>query len=288
MEKPVEIVRHEMNLFPFPERRHYYGHNVPSESITFVKAGTVQRKNQATISSTDKSTFVDGIKAFNMAAASPQAGGNYRQLVSIHRHWWHLMHSADGELGTQRFLTWHRVYLSVLEFYIRLIPNFSNFFIPYWDWATDKSIPAWLENFTPHVDIPDTETIPPTPSSWDHIDVYRTPGQHGGYLPYPDQVNNALTIDQYRSFTMYLENLHNNVHAWVGGTMTDIMTSPADPLFWLHHANIDRIYTLWQKTHPDSPVHIPDLGPPGSLAQVMDPWSGTEPQWRHSTWAEYL
>src|SRR6476660_8975153 len=174
----------------------------------------VQRKNQAGLGDTDKNTFINGINAFNsLSTSGGEIGGTYGTLVAIHRHQ-HKFHSADGELGTQRFLTWHRVYLSVLEFYIRLIPNFSNFFIPYWDWATDKSIPAWLENFTPHVDIPDTETIPPTPSSWDHIDVYRTPGQHGGYLPYPDQVNNALTIDQYRSFTMYLENLHNDVHAW--------------------------------------------------------------------------
>ncbi len=286
MQEPVDMITHEMNLFPFPERRHYYGHNVPSESITFVKATTVQRKNQAKISSTDKSTFIDGIKAFNMAAANPAPGGNYRQLVSIHRHPSHRMHTADGEVGTQRFLTWHRVYLQVLEWYIRNgIPGFSNFFIPYWDWTTDKSIPDWLQNFTPHVDIPDTETVPPTPSSWDHIDVYRTPGLHGGYLPYPDQINNALTIDQYRGFTLYLENLHNNVHAWVGGTMIDIMTSPADPLFWLHHANIDRIYTLWQKTHPDSPDHIPNLSTPD---QWMDPWPSTEPYWRHSTWAEYV
>jgi tyrosinase len=286
MQEPVEMITHEMNLFPFPERRHYYGHNVPSESITFVKAATVQRKNQAKISSTDKSTFIDGIKAFNMAAANPAPGGNYRQLVSIHRHPWHRMHTADGEVGTQRFLTWHRVYLQVLEWYIRNgIPGFSNFFIPYWDWTTDKSIPDWLQNFTPHVNIPDTETVPPTPSSWDPIDVYRTPGLHGGYLPYPDQVNNALTIDQYRGFTLYLENLHNNVHAWVGGTMIDIMTSPADPLFWLHHANIDRIYTLWQKTHPDSPGHIPNLSP---WDQVMDPWTITEPGVRHWNWAEYV
>ena len=34
---------------------------------------------------------------------------------------------------------------------------------------------------------------------------------------------------------------------------------PADPLFWMHHANIDRIYTLWQNAHPDNPNTIPRL-----------------------------
>src|SRR5690606_29593427 len=27
---------------------------------------------------------------------------------------------------------------------------------------------------------------------------------------------------------------------------TDMFVSPGDPLFWLHHANIDRIWALWQ------------------------------------------
>jgi tyrosinase len=51
---------------------------------------------------------------------------------------------------------------------------------------------------------------------------------------------------------MTLEGLHADVHAWVGGTMRDLLTSPADPLFWLHHANIDRIYTSWRKQHADN------------------------------------
>ena len=31
------------------------------------------------------------------------------------------------------------------------------------------------------------------------------------------------------------------MHNWVGGIMSDIMYSPCDPLFWLHHAFIDRV-----------------------------------------------
>jgi hypothetical protein len=26
-------------------------------------------------------------------------------------------------------------------------------------------------------------------------------------------------------------------------------SSPADPLFWVHHANIDRLWANWQKRH---------------------------------------
>ena len=42
--------------------------------------------------------------------------------------------------------------------------------------------------------------------------------------------------------------VHADVHNAVGGDMaTD--RSPTDPLFWLHHANLDRIFSRWQAGH---------------------------------------
>jgi hypothetical protein len=38
---------------------------------------------------------------------------------------------------------------------------------------------------------------------------------------------------------------HGSLHDWVGATMAD-MISPNDPLFFVHHANVDRMYSLWQ------------------------------------------
>jgi tyrosinase len=54
--------------------------------------------------------------------------------------------------------------------------------------------------------------------------------------------------------------MHNAVHLWVGGvwprsakdpyagTMT-LNTSLNDPVFWLHHANIDRLWSQWEMVH---------------------------------------
>ena len=55
--------------------------------------------------------------------------------------------------------------------------------------------------------------------------------------------------------------MHNRVHLWVGGvwdfkrkhgplqgTMA-LNTSPNDPVFWLHHSNIDRIWSQWESIH---------------------------------------
>jgi len=43
--------------------------------------------------------------------------------------------------------------------------------------------------------------------------------------------------------------VHAGVHNAVGGDMATA-ASPSDPLFWLHHANIDRLWVRWQKKHP--------------------------------------
>jgi tyrosinase len=37
---------------------------------------------------------------------------------------------------------------------------------------------------------------------------------------------------------------HNTIHVAVGGDMSD-MISPRDPIFWLHHCNIDRLWAQW-------------------------------------------
>ena len=42
--------------------------------------------------------------------------------------------------------------------------------------------------------------------------------------------------------------LHGKVHMAVGGNMAG-PSSPSDPLFWLHHANIDRLWAAWQSKH---------------------------------------
>ncbi|KAK1465698.1 hypothetical protein CMEL01_11690 [Colletotrichum melonis] len=48
-----------------------------------------------------------------------------------------------------------------------------------------------------------------------------------------------------------IEDVHNAVHDYIGG---DYMGAPAwsafDPIFWLHHTNIDRLFAIWQACNP--------------------------------------
>ena len=54
---------------------------------------------------------------------------------------------------------------------------------------------------------------------------------------------------------------HNRVHVWTGGNMLPA-TSPNDPVFWLNHCNIDRLWAVWQTMHPASAPYLPVSGAP--------------------------
>jgi tyrosinase len=89
-------------------------------------------------------------------------------------------------------------------------------------------------------------------------------------LPNTASVAAALANATFNPFASSLEGVHNSGHVWVGATMQSIRTAPADPVCWMHHAEIDRLWAVWQAAHPAE--HPPLSG----AAAVMDPWSETE------------
>lgn len=115
----------------------------------------------------------------------------------------------------------------------------------------------------------------------------RTLGR-GGHLPTQAEVDVCAKVVPYDSpkwntasspsFRNQLEgwngdpNLHNNVHVWVGGSMLP-GTSPNDPVFFLHHCNVDRLWWQWQGRFPDD-GYVPTAGgPPGhNLNDRMTPF----------------
>ena len=77
-------------------------------------------------------------------------------------------------------------------------------------------------------------------------------------LPNEPAVLAALEMAAFSQFRPALEGgtdlpaghngMHNGVHGWVGGDM-GAMTSPNDPIFFMHHAQVDRIWSIWQRKH---------------------------------------
>jgi tyrosinase len=81
-------------------------------------------------------------------------------------------------------------------------------------------------------------------------------------------VYQLLTNARYKNYTVFsneghwnggysLETEHDDPHALLGGsngTMFPIELSGFEPGFWLHHAMVDRLYSLWAILNPDSYV----------------------------------
>ncbi|MFG2823462.1 tyrosinase family protein [Kitasatospora sp. NPDC048365] len=184
---------------------------------------------------------------FNKALKDAHADHSYQPFAAIHADMGHMMHSMMGPIGTRRFLPWHRLYtLRCEDLLRRKQPGLT---IPYWDFATDHHRPDWV---------------------WQPPGVQRgVPGAAGDHLPTQAVIDGLQHRRTYTGFTSHLEtDAHNNVHNWCNGTISDPMTATQDPIFWLLHANVDRVWDHWQLTHSGRP----------SLAgtdAVLDPWQPT-------------
>lgn len=237
--------------FPCPKRDYHPDKprcESPPPCETAQQAPGRLRKNQRNLTDTERA-------AFRAAFESVIASGFLTQLVEYH--------SGPYEMhGSDRFLPWHRVFLKVLEDELRLAnPSVT---IPYWQWSADDAIPAWIQDWLPQV---------PRPGGAGVWQVTRIAGTGPLGAPGAGDVQDILSANDFDAFTRRLEGrdpigsgAHNLVHGLVGGTMGAIATAPADPLFWMHHAEVDRVWAVWQVDHVG-------LNPPLSgSAAVMTPW----------------
>jgi tyrosinase len=68
--------------------------------------------------------------------------------------------------------------------------------------------------------------------------------------------------------------MHNRVHAWIGGSMGP-PTSPNDPVFFLHHCFVDKLWADRLTSHPNEAGYLPDSGAPQghNYDDPMRPWN---------------
>jgi tyrosinase len=167
--------------------------------------------------------------------------------------------------GTLLFLPWHRAYLYYFEQYLLdVMPAGVTVSLPWWDWSAQTGVPASYATS----DLPDGAANPLASAPVTGIPgvqftemnvpqverTSRTPGPtgpgHGSAgLPSVTDVTALLQLEDFDDFSGQLEDLHNRVHVWVGGTMSEIPVAAFDPLFWAHHTMIDRLWALWQQAH---------------------------------------
>jgi tyrosinase len=163
--------------------------------------------------------------------------------------------------GNYFFLPWHRAYLYYFEQLCRQASGDSSFQLPYWDWTRDPQLPTefWGDASNPLFD--GTRQIGPNDSA--------DPDFVG-----PEVIDEILQLEDFYAFASAkaLESCsppgpalqrkrcgygllegrpHNYIHGWISGNMGTFL-SPRDPIFWLHHCNIDRLWSAWNEQHANS------------------------------------
>ncbi|KAJ9625169.1 hypothetical protein H2203_005124 [Taxawa tesnikishii (nom. ined.)] len=78
-----------------------------------------------------------------------------------------------------------------------------------------------------------------------------TLGQIDGKLVTPESIEETLQLNTYEAFVAEMESkVHDAIPFGIGGDF-ETFTAPYDPLFFLHHTQLDRLWWLWQQRDPE-------------------------------------
>ncbi|MDN5934884.1 MAG: tyrosinase family protein [Nitrosospira sp.] len=244
-------------------------------------------------------TFIDGVKRLKDPAQFPWPGRDDLSMYDVFVFWHHqsMMMMTPPDQSDRNaahsgpsFLPWHRYFLITLEGFLRQAVDDTNFRIPYWDWNADAELPdpvtspVWSNANLGQFAGADWRVRLEMSLSTGDLQIVNRPldralGQ-GGSLPtrngvrtvirnqtaYDSPPFDSFSSDGVRNHVegwIGRERIHNNVHVWVGGDMS-LSSSPNDPVFFLHHCNVDRIWAAWQEEHPNS-AYQPDMTAPDTL-----------------------
>lgn len=165
------------------------------------------------------------------------------------------------------FLPWHRMYVLCFEQIVATMAKAPDFTLPYWDYMNpaEAAIPPEFRDPSSPLYIPNRNKFKLPDGSW--YDV------NGGSPINEDTSDGPLSLDcmatpSYQNqgsdtgFCNALnQNPHGYVHDYVGAdnNMGYVPTAANDPIFWLHHCNVDRIWASW---NANGGVNPPQQQPP--------------------------
>lgn len=151
-----------------------------------------------------------------------------------------------------QFLTWHRMYVYYFERVLREASGDPNLTLPYWDYATDRRLPV---AFRESSYVNDQGQTVPNPL---RVEARRIQLNNGSGQLAKSVVNSAgaMNATTYNAFRNRIESTpHGAIHCALteggcgNGLMGTAATAALDPIFYLHHSNIDRLYECWLKVN---------------------------------------
>jgi tyrosinase len=181
-------------------------------------------------------------------------------LPSPMRNWW-----AQCQHSSSFFLPWHRMYLlhfeRIVAAHVQRLGGPAEWALPYWNYSqgsASRALPLAFRNPQLADGSPNPLYVAARSSAANAgsqilgardvaLDTcLRAPATTtpGGFFGGPPAAHFGLLPGALELTP------HNAVHRQVGGWMTDPDLAALDPIFWLHHANIDRMWEVWLNRDP--------------------------------------
>jgi tyrosinase len=170
--------------------------------------------------------------------------------------------------GSWFFLPWHRMYLQYFEEIVsKTIVDLGgpeDWALPYWNYCdgnnqhlntTEQShallLPPEFGTTAPNPDFPGlwmkervhygvSHRDAACENSMERATFASAKGEKAGFGGFQNTFSHASD-----TFGALESNPHNLIHVAIAGAMGDPDTAALDPIFWLHHANIDRLWQNW-------------------------------------------
>jgi tyrosinase len=233
------------------------------------------RKNASKLTNGERDRFIAAFAKLNN-----QGLGRFSDFNNMHKNPnLSQAHFAPG------FLPWHRAYLLDLERELQAIdPSVA---LPYWRF--DQPAPnIFTRDFLGESDANGTVKFRNgNPLEFwktdTNIGISRTPDFPTSQAP-PNPMNEADTLElgaQFRTFRGMEGDPHGLAHTSFGGFIHDPATAAKDPLFFLLHCNVDRLWAKWQRKNgrfdpavASSFDERPTSAPGHRLNDTMWPWNG--------------
>ncbi|KAJ3485641.1 hypothetical protein NLG97_g6771 [Lecanicillium saksenae] len=233
------------------------------------------RKEWRTLSATEQQSYIDAIKCISEQPSRFQDGTSRHDDFA-------LAHIAEGLHihYAAAFLPWHRHFIHTFEQTLRKECNYTRSLV-YWDWSLDAEDLAQSPIWSPSAFGPSGNSSGKTSVGNGYCVVdgpfanvtrhwqAKVQGGESEILSNPhclsrgfqtgtkkeelqsrvsqQAVENILVQDSYASFFTSLEDhVHNAIPQFVRGDFL-LQTAPNDPVFYLHHTQIDRLWWIWQQ-----------------------------------------
>jgi hypothetical protein len=173
---------------------------------------------------------------------------------------WNTCQSHSGQ-NSNYFMPWHRMFVYYFERIVRQVSGRADFTLPYWDYTSADPAKRGI--------VPAQFRLPTDPVFGSLYRADRTSLANSGQPIHKYQPTDVMdisaamscanysSVDNVMGFCRSIDSgIHGRIHVLVGTSknMGAVPYAGRDPLFWVHHSNVDRMWTSWNANGGTNPL----------------------------------